>query len=130
MFLEAVRTGPRDFRCGIRRADCCECISDLAHAQPRAPRPHGQALAGFPSECGRAGNDHDGNATVITLFTFGTARPSSGNRERAPSTRLSSERRHVPVVTPSSKIERKTSRRHSGDYTELRECFTERLLAS
>ena len=101
---------------------------DLAHAQPQAPRPHEQA--GLPSESGRAGNDHDEHATVISLFTFGTARSSSSNRERAPSTRRSSERRHVPVVTPSSKIERKTSRQHSGDYTELRECFMERLLAS
>ena len=31
---------------------------DLAHEQPQAPRPHEQA--GLPSECDRAGNDHDG----------------------------------------------------------------------
>ena len=69
-----------------------------------------------------------GGTSLISLFTFGTARSGSSNRERAPSTRRSSERRHVPVVTPSSKFERKTSRRHSRDYTELRECFMERCL--
>ena len=99
---------------------------DLAHAQPQAPRPHEQA--GLPSEMVELRNDHDEHATIISLFTFGTARSGSSNRERAPSTRRSSERRHVPVGTPSSKIERKTSRRHSRDYTELRECFMERCL--
>ena len=51
---------------------------DLAHEQPRAPRPHKQA--GLPSECGRAGNDHDEHATVISLFTFGTAQSGSSKR--------------------------------------------------
>ena len=51
---------------------------DLAHEQPRAPRPHKQA--GLPSECGRAGNDHDEHATVISLFTFGTALSGSSKR--------------------------------------------------
>ena len=78
---------------------------DLAHAQTQAPRPHEQA--GLPSESGHAGNDHDEHATIVSLFTFGTARSGSSNRERAPSTRRSSERRHVPVITPSSKVGRR-----------------------
>ena len=102
------------------------------HTQPQACRPRRQVE--LPSECSGAGNDLVKLATIISLFTFATARPGPSNRERAPSTRRNSERlrldtTHVLVVTPSSKIKRKTWHRHSGDYTEVQECSVERLLA-
>ena len=47
---------------------------DLAHEQPRAPRPHEQA--GLPSQCGRAGNDQDKHATV---YVGRFCKPNFGN---------------------------------------------------
>ena len=118
---------PRDYAQLLAKAEISAAEEPSVTAWPCARTTSGASAArasGPPKRPVRFSWERPRQARDNNLIVYTCQRMTlTSNRERAPSTRRTSDcpskRRHVPVVMPSSKIKRKTLHRHSGDYTEL-----------